>query len=129
MVDIMSDFAFGQRIDTMSTHHPRLILDALKDYGWRMGIYMQAPSLDKLQIERIFDYLGKNSESRKWSQFYEKYSSAVLDDPKRKEKGRFFLFQDSVDPITRAPLSRSALSAEGFFLMLAGLAPRKIHKH
>lgn len=123
MVDIMSDFAFGQRIDTMSTSYPRLILDALANYAWRMGVYMQAPVLNALQAERILGCLGgSNSQSRKWSQFYEKYSSAILDDPET-EKGRFSLFQHAVDPITGAPLSRSALSAEGFFLMLAGSWP------
>ena len=123
MIDIMSDFAFGQKIDVMTTPGLQLILDALGNYAWRMGIYKESPSLARLQLERILGYVGRNSQSRKWAQWGADYTSAILDDPDKNEGGRFSVFQDSIDPITKAALSRAELSAEGFFLMLAGLAP------
>lgn len=120
MVDIMSDFLFGQKIDVMTTPQLQLILDALGNYAWRMGIYKESPSLAGLRIERIFGYVGGNRRSSEWAQWGADYTSAIIDHPEKNEGGRFFLFQNSVDPITKAVLSRTELSAEGFFLMLAG---------
>lgn len=120
MIDVMSDFVFGQKIDVMTTPKLQLILDALGNYAWRMGIYKESPSLAGLQIERIFGYVGGNHRSKEWAQWGADYTSAILDDPKKNEGGRFFLLQHSIDPITKAALSRVELFAEGFFLMLAG---------
>ena len=120
---LMSDFAFGQKIDFMTTPELEFILDALGNYAWRMGIYKESPSLTRLQLERILGYVGRNSQSTQWAQWGADYTSAILDNPDKNEGGRFSLFRDSIDPIPKAAFSRTALSAEGFFLMLAGLAP------
>lgn len=122
MIDIMSDFVFGQQIDVMTKPQLQLILDALGNYAWRMGIYKESPSLAGLQIERIFECLGGNHRSKEWAQWGIDYTSAILDDPEKSGGGRFSLLQHSFDPITKAALSRVELSAEGFFLMLAGQA-------
>lgn len=47
----------------------------------------------------------------------------MLDDQNRTGGGRLSLFQDSIDLITKAALLRAEFPAEGFLLMLAGLAP------
>lgn len=120
MVDIMSDFLFGQKIDVMTTPQLQLILDALGNYAWRMGIYKESPSLAGLRIEHIFGFVGGNRRSSEWQQWGADYTSAIMDHPEKNEGGRFSLFQSSIDPITKAALSRTELSAEGFFLMLAG---------
>ena len=119
MVDMMSDFAFGQKIDVMTTPELHFILDALGNYAWRMGIYKDCPSLAKLQLERIWGYVAGNSPSKRWAQWGADYTSAILDSNDR-GRGHFSVFQDSIDPITKAVLSREKLAAEGFFLMLAG---------
>lgn len=124
MIDIMSDFAFGQKIDVMTTPELQFILDALGNYAWRMGIYKECPCLTKLQLERILGYVDRNSPSKKWAQWGADYTSAILDSD-NSEGCRFSVFQDSIDPITKAALSRAELSAEGFFLMLAGLVQSK----
>ena len=121
MVDIMSDFGFGQKIDIMTTPELGFILDALGNYAWRMGIYKESPFLAKLQLEALLGCLGGNRQVKKWAQWGEKYNAAILDSSDKKEKGRFSLFLDSIDPITGNAPSRAELSAEGFFLMLAGL--------
>ena len=123
MIDMMSDFAFGQKIDVMTTPELQFILDALGNYAWRMGIYKESPSLTTLQIERILGYLGRNSQSRQWAQWGAECTSAILDNPDPNEGGCVSLFQESIDPITQAALSRAELSSEGFFLMLAGSVP------
>ena len=119
MVDIMSDFAFGQKIDIMTTPHLQFILDALGNYAWRMGFYKECPSLTKLQLERIQGYVGRFSSSKQWAQWGADYTSSILDSDCT-GGCRFAAFQDSIDPITKAALTRAELSAEGFFLMLAG---------
>lgn len=129
MIDMMSDFAYGQKINVMTTPELHFILDALGNYAWRMGIYKESPSLTRLQLERILGFVRRNSQSRKWAQWGADYTSAILDDPDKNKRGRFSFFQNSIDPITKAAISRAELSAEGFFLLLAGLAlsedPRK----
>ena len=119
MVDMMSDFAFGQEIDIMTTPELQFILDALGNYAWRMGIYKDCPSLVKLQLERILGCLARNSPSTRWAQWGADYTSAILDS-ENSGGGRFSVFQKAIDPITKDVLSREELSAEGFFLMLAG---------
>lgn len=121
MIDMMSDFAFGQKIDVMTTPELKFILDTLGNYAWRMGIYKESPSLTTLHLERILGYVGRYKSSRKWAQWGADYTSAILDDPDPNNGGRFSLFRESIDPLTQAALSRAELSAEGFFLMLAGL--------
>ena len=120
LVDIMSDFAFGQEIDLMNNPELSFILDVQANYAWRMGIYKESPSLALLQFERIMSFLGTKGQYGRSVQWFEKYSSAILDVSREKRRGRFALFQNSVDPITESALSRVELSAEGFFLMLAG---------
>ena len=119
MVEMMSDFAFGQRIDVMTNPELHFILDALGNYAWRMGIYKDCPSLASLQLERIWGFMVRNSPSKSWAEWGANYTSAILDSD-NSGRGRFSVFQDSIDPITKDALSRDELSAEGFFLMLAG---------
>lgn len=123
MVDIMSDFAFGRKVDVMT--HPELefVLDGLGNYAWRMGIYKELPSLINIPLESLLGFGSRNSQLSKCANWKTDYTSAVLDNPNEDRRGRFSCFQESIDPITKAALTRTELSAEGFFLLLAGSTP------
>ena len=129
MIDMTSDFAFGQKINTMTDSEMQPVLDILSSYAWRAGIYKECPSLGEFRLEQILIALRGNTKMRKWAQWGADYTSAVLDDSDRKEVNRFSLFKNATDPITKSCPSEAELSAEIFFLMLAGRKPLKNCQH
>lgn len=63
MIAIMTDFVFDSKIGVMTDPELHLILNALENYAWRMGIYKKSPSLTGLHFEGILGYVGRNIQS------------------------------------------------------------------
>ena len=117
----MGDIGFGQKIGLMTNPTLTFILDVLRSYSWRMGVYEQFPELKMLQLETLTSWLQYGTElGKRWRTWSNKFSSTILDQSNGKNKGRFSVILDSIDPGTGQTPLRQELWADGAFIMLAG---------
>ena len=120
-LDIISDFAFGQKLNMMGSATNRFIIDTLHQYSWTMGLYEQMPSLAKLKVDQIARLLFTCSASQiAWTKWSRDFGARVLKPRSAKRVGIFSNIINAKDPSGRS-LPHQELWAEGSFLMLAGM--------
>ena len=117
----MGEFGFGQKIGMLTDLNLNFVLEVLRAYSWRMGVYEQYPQLNNLQLEALASLLQYGTElGRMWEKWSATLSSTILDRENGKSKGRFSIVLESQDPSTKKSPPMQELLADGCFLMLAG---------
>lgn len=121
MLDLMGEFGFGQKIGMLSNPSMRFVLETLERFSFWAGVSFQIPLLRHLHLEDLMRHIGLSAGSPEWDSWSDGLSSHVLDRTiDLREKGRFSIFLEARDPITREAYTDKSLKAEGIFLFIAG---------
>lgn len=116
----MGELAFAQNPGLLFRPDMDFLLEMLRRYSARMGAYEMFPDLRHLQLELVTSIITMfTSIGQRWARWSANFARNVLD-PNVKDRGRFSVIYNSIDPTTGKQPPYQELWADGAFIMLAG---------